>query len=140
LEGDFDKNPQKQATEDVAPEAGRPDRPLWLSGLAVGEWDRVTREMEATGVLTLDSQPILELYCVTYALWRTAAHKCSTQGEIIQTEQGVETNPYVQQMNKHGALMVKLLGEMGLTPATRARVQLASTKPAKSELESRFLG
>lgn len=109
LSGNAGRRPMNE--HEPKPPAGAPERPLWLVGDALDEWERITPALSLMGVLTQVDHSVLIGHCVTY-------------GEIVATVKAGEP------------LKAALLGQMrayavelGLTPAARAKLSITPPKP-----------
>ena len=97
--------------------------PAWLLPEAKKEWKRLAPALEAMGVLTMADLTAFEGYCQAYARWKEAEAFITQHGSIFQTTSG-----YVQQVPRGSCaqqnlqIMQSFGSEVGLTPATRARI------------------
>ncbi|QDU62158.1 Phage terminase, small subunit [Planctomycetes bacterium Pan216] len=103
---------------------GIPTRPKWIvHEVAVIEWDRVVEILANDNVLTLGDQGILALYCQAYADWIEAKEVIEDEGITTETDKGnVIQHPAVGACNKAWERCLKAAKELGLTPASRSRV------------------
>jgi len=98
----------------------------------MGEWERITPELEKVGLLSEIDRNMLARYCQHYAYWYQAVVRLKTgltqetkQGNLIQSiDLGIA--------NRASDIMSKLEAEFGMTPSSRARMGV-STKRAKSK-------
>ena len=74
-------NPGKRPLNDAepVPAPGRPSCPAWVSKEGRAEWRRVTRELEALGLLARIDQATLACYCQSVAEVRIAT---VTEGDL----------------------------------------------------------
>ncbi len=94
--------------------------PAHVQGRAMREWERVVPELSRLGVATAVDAAVLEAYVLQYALVMDA----------FETPKG-PTPAAIGQLRA-------LMGELGLTPAARARI---SVKAADGdEAEARYFG
>ena len=122
---------------------GAPDRPAEVTGEAAAEWDRLIPEMEAAGLLAVTDRGILAAYCCAYAGLLAARHEITTHGwfvtEPVQTSKGellgnkVRPNPAAKMFRELSALVQKLGAELGLTPASRSRLEGGGGEAAPRE-------
>lgn len=108
LSGNAGRRPMN--ANEPTPPPGAPPCPEWLTGDALDEWKRITPALALMGVLTQVDHSVLLGHCVTY-------------GEIVATVKAGEP------------LKAALLGQMrayaielGLTPASRAKLSIAPPK------------
>jgi P27 family predicted phage terminase small subunit len=128
-------NPGKRGynhAEPVPPE-GLPDCPPHLSPVARAEWDRIAQALYDMGVLTLVDRAALAAYCQAYGLWVEAEEKLKETPVMLKTPSGyVQQSPWLSVSNKQLELMGRYMAELGITPASRARV--ASVLPPEQQL------
>lgn len=114
-----------------------PDPPDRLSDEAKAEWERLAPELHKLGILTALDLAILEAYCNVFARYLKAERRLA---EIVDGELSVTPNGYEQQSawfqvaNICIKQMQSLCSEFGLTPATRARLKMISSKPKQLDL------
>jgi P27 family predicted phage terminase small subunit len=64
-------------------------------------------------------------YCQAYARWVEAEQKLQETPLLLKTPSGyVQQSPWLSISNKQLELMGRYMGELGLTPASRARVSV----------------
>ena len=126
-------NPGKRAwnhAEPVPPE-GLPDCPPHLSELAQAEWARIAWDLHVTGVLTTVDRAALAAYCQCYGRWAEAEEKLRESPTLIRTPSGyVQQNPWLSVANKQLELMGRYMAELGITPASRSRIAIATPADA----------
>lgn len=87
------------------------------------KWLQLIADFRANGILSLDNREILIRYCTAYSGWIAARRAYEDSGLVIYDDKGnAKRNPAVSEMHKFAEQMVKLLPEMGLTPASRQRL------------------
>jgi P27 family predicted phage terminase small subunit len=112
---------------------GIPDRPPELTGEAAREWDRIVPELDGAGLLAVADRGILAAYCCAVADMLAARDAINRNGRFltqpVQTSRGERLgtrtveHPAVKLLDRASS-RVKVLGEaLGLTPASRARLQ-----------------
>lgn len=91
------------------PPAGKAECPEWLSLEAKAAWKKLAPTLERMGVLTLADENEFARYCDLYARWKQAITRRVPKDKLIGsiTEQ-----------------LARLAQQFGLTPASRARVQV----------------
>lgn len=114
-------------------DADRPAPPEGLAGEALLEWHRVCDELQADGRLDKADRAILVLYCQTWHEYQEATHGVRQHGLVIRySNKMVAPSPYFKIRKETGALLQKLLGDLGLTPAARNRMK-APPEPEEEE-------
>jgi len=120
------------------PAAAVPARPPHLAGEAAAEWDRITRELAALGLVTEVDRAALAAYCTCWARWVKAEETISRSGEVLKGENGVYQNPWLAIANRCLELLHKFGAEFGLTPSSRTRVRAPA--PARDDLDQFLAG
>lgn len=98
-------NPGKRALgEEPRPEGGPPQCPEWMPEEGRRQWERVVPELDRLKLLTKVDGAVLEGFCAAYA-------------EFVATvKRGEAIKPSLMAQVRYFA------GELGLTPAARARL------------------
>ena len=100
-----------------------------LDELAVAEWNRMAVELYPIGVMTVVDRSALEAYCVEYSIWVQAYKQIQKHGMVLKSQSGYPAqSPYLAIANKAQVLMHKWLCELGCTPSSRTRVEVAPKK------------
>lgn len=112
---------------------GIPPRPPELTGEAAAEWDRLAPELDAAGALAVTDRGILAAYCCAVADLLAARAAIVERGrwlEVpVQTSKGERLgvrlieHPAVKLLDKASARVQRLAAELGITPASRARLE-----------------
>jgi len=111
---------------------GRPKYPRGISGEAKAAFKRLVRMLEVRRVLTPGEQEILRLYALTYDRHAKAIAKLAEEGEIVTYFRLDKTGAQVPTVKPNLWLAVAenaekylraLLGDLGLNPTTRSKVQ-----------------
>jgi len=134
-------NPGKRPIneKEPKPEVAIPSCPPHLGSTARKEWDRLSRELFALGVLTGLDRAALAAYCDSYADWVYARNKIKKHGRLIETKEGnIIQSPYVGMSNTAKKLMHKFLIEFGLTPSSRSRISVDKNGAEKDPAEAYF--
>jgi P27 family predicted phage terminase small subunit len=116
-----------------------PECPEWLSPSAREEWYRILTELQRGQLITLVDRAALTAYCQAWAELQWATETIEREGRIteseIYTRSGeptgqtvLRTHPAVKMQRDAFARVKAYLGEFGLTPLARLRVQ-AQTEP-----------
>jgi P27 family predicted phage terminase small subunit len=112
------------------PTRGRPSRPGWLSPEAKREWRRVTRELEALGLLCKVDRALLVAYCETWAQYVAAIRSLRAAGSLtFQTETGyIAPRPEFGIAMKASQRLMQLSARFGFTPADRSKLAAPESK------------
>ena len=130
LTGNAGHRPLNDAEPEVP--AGCPERPKGLNWVARREWNNITRDLAAAGLLTRVDGKALMGYCDAYSDWQAAQAMCVKHGISIQ-QMGAfgmvwKTAPWFNQKMMALKTMKSFLIEFGLTPASRARLKVEKPK------------
>jgi len=128
LKGDSHKRRRHQ--KEPEPPKNRPECPDYLDDIAKAEWADVTAQLEAMGILSSADRACIEFYCSSYSRFRKAEAMVAKFGEVLISKS--TGSPY---QSPYSAVMVgsldtcrRLLVEMELTPASRARCRIQPTR------------
>ena len=122
------------------PESKIPTCPNHLTGTAKQEWTRVTKELQALGVIALVDRASLAAYCTAYKDYVDAENKIKKQGAVIISDKGgMYQNPWMAIKKRSMDQMVKFASEFGMTPSSRSRVKV-ETPSEEEELEKMLFG
>jgi P27 family predicted phage terminase small subunit len=123
LEGNPSKRPLRKELPKSRP--GSTTYPSWLCPAAKREWKRLTPELARMGLLTKLDRNILAGYCAAFAMWQQTQEVLSQQGMVyVSTKGKLETRPEVEIARTAGEMMQGFANELGLTPSSRARLNL----------------
>jgi len=120
-------NPGKRAlnTQEPKPKKEIPICPPHLKGVARTEWNRVTKELSALGVISLIDRASLVAYCTAWADYVNACKMVEKEGAVaISDKGGMYQNPWVGIKNSSMDRLVRISSEFGMTPASRTRVKV----------------
>ena len=128
-------NPGKRAlsANEPQPLVELPRVPESLSKIARDEWARVAEILYRVRVLTNADLAILRGYCVNFAWAFEAEQRVMEEGTTIEEVRGTAENPYtIKKENptfsvaqKAFKQMLEFARELGLTPASRTKIQSA---------------
>ena len=115
-------NPGKRPINTREPNAGDIDTsaPADLSEAAKAHWERLAPMLSASGVLKQSDRDLLAMYAEGYAVFRAGV----SEGKLNVTLM---------------AQLRNMLGEMGMTPASRTRIVVDKPKE-KEDGKARFFG
>lgn len=107
------------------PAKGEPTMPKWLKGRAAAAWKEIVPELARIGLLTVVDGHALAVYCEAWATYVQASEIVRSEGLLVESYRGGKAkNPAAQIMRDSADLMMKFGGQFGLSPATRARLQV----------------
>ncbi|WP_333861588.1 phage terminase small subunit P27 family [Clostridium sp.] len=123
LEGNPGKRPLN--VNEPKPEKKAPKCPTWLEPEAKKEWRRMSRSLEAIGILTKVDAASFAGYCQAYARWKEAEEFLTKHGTIFKTPSGyIQQVPQVSIAQTYLKIMKDFCSEFGLTPASRTRINV----------------
>lgn len=132
LEGNPGKRPLNE--NEPKPEKIAPKCPSWLEHEAKKEWRRMSKTLEAIGVLTQVDATAFAGYCQAYARWKEAEEFLSKHGTIFKTPSGyIQQVPQVSIAQTYLKIMKDFCSEFGLTPAARSRISVSTTEGASDD-------
>jgi P27 family predicted phage terminase small subunit len=111
----------KHATRKLRPKP--PARPTWLSPFGRRVWDRVVRELEPLGVLSVVDRDVLAAYCDAAAFAKDARDQIREDGLAVRGQHGERVkHPLYQVWTQSVGLVEKLGTRLALNPAARLRL------------------
>jgi P27 family predicted phage terminase small subunit len=114
---------------EVKPTMLMPDCPDWLPEGAKLEWEKIAPILHRLGLLTEVDQMALAAYCTALSTWRQAQKVLDTKGLIFTTPSGYkQQRPEVAIVSRSLALVRAFSAEFGLSPASRARLEVAPSR------------
>jgi phage terminase small subunit len=143
---------QRQQQRSEPQQRRAPTAPAHLMGVAKAEWRRMSRLLRDAGLLTALDTVALAAYCMAYARHVEAEgmlqgspgncpncdprneherkdgcsppfHLVPEYGMVIKDRRGkTGPSPYISIANQAMSQMLRLLGEFGMTPASRSRI------------------
>jgi len=118
-------NPGKRELNRAEPMPVRkaPPCPKWLPAEGKKEWRRLSKKLEALGVLTELDMGVFATYCLAYARWKQAEDFLSERGLFYMTPSRYPQQfPQVAIAQNYARLMTRCAEQMGLTPSARSRI------------------
>lgn len=102
------------------------DAPEWMSDSQKASWNYIITSAPSQ-LLKLIDRDALVGYVVAQDLHRHAAQKIEKYGAIVKSPVKGDPmqSPWMAIMNKQAAIMIKVASELGFTPASRSRIQVA---------------
>ena len=111
--------------------------PGWLAKFAREEWYRVVPALEKIGMLTEMDETAMVNYVVAYDRFRQAQQVIQEHGFTTHTAAGgYKKRPELQVISEAQMTMRRFMEAFGLTPASRARLNL---NPVKEDSAAAFL-
>ena len=100
-----------------------PTCPAHLNPSAKAEWKRLAAELQRLRILSQLDRAALAAYCQAYGRWVEAERQLKETPTLIRLPSGyIQPSPWLGIAHKQLELMHKFLGELGLSPVSRARV------------------
>jgi len=126
---------RKRANEKSASgRPGIPDCPEYLSKEAKAKWSDLIRDLEGAGIIVKADADTMARYCETWASWRRANDWIQKLGEVYKGPNGgMVQNPYLSIRAKASSEMNKISAQLGLDPASRQRLHVATEPPDTSK-------
>ena len=120
LEGTARKD--RATTNEPRPDVRIPSTPNWLGKDAKREWRRITKELEAVGMISQLDRTTLALYCQALEEYLEAAAEVDKEGLTAITSKGtLIQHPVVGIRNDAWRRVLKAAAEFGMTPSSRTR-------------------
>ncbi len=117
-----------------------PRCPAHLNATARREWRRLASVLHSVGVLTVADRTALAVYCQAYSRWVEAEEKLAATPMLLKAPSGyVQQSPWLSVANKQMELMSRYMGELGLTPVARARLDIGLDNPADRVTKIEFV-
>jgi len=117
------------------PATATPEPPEHLTPAALEEWNRITPELEALGLLAVIDLAALSVYCTAWARWTEAERKIrETGGEVVKSPSGYPIlSPWLSVSRAAARQLEAFIKEFGLSPSARTRVHVETTKPSTQD-------
>lgn len=97
--------------------------PDYLDEVAAQEWERVLPLLQ--GTITEKDLAIVAAYSQAYSDWLQASANAAKEPKVLTTPNGaLQTSPYWTQMRQAREDFTKLAAHLGLTPASRLRMNV----------------
>lgn len=126
LEGNPGKRPLNK--NEPRPKQKAPKCPSWLEPDAKKEWRRLSKELEAMGLLTQVDMAAFAGYCQAFARWKEAEEFISKHGSILKTSSGyIQQIPQVSIAQQNLKQIRNFCSELGLSPSARSRLNINNT-------------
>jgi P27 family predicted phage terminase small subunit len=132
-------NPGKRRLNENEPKPPNeiPEPPDHLDDVAKKEWARITVLLSQLRLIAQLDMAGIAAYCVAFSRWADAEKKVAKHGIIVisPNKKLPMKSPYLCVAKAAMEAMRKMLGEFGLTPTSRARLQVPAVPDALDEFE-----
>lgn len=134
-------NPGKRdIPEAPTPERARPTRPEFLATEAKREWNRITAELDALGILSRMDRAALATLCELWADVVFYTKEVRARPRVTLTQQGNrQQEPLVGMLNTARKLFLGFAREFGLTPSARVKLAGLGSGEGKQDPFEAFL-
>ncbi len=120
-----------------------PTCPSHLNPTAKAEWKRLATSLFQRGLIGEGDRAALAAYCQAYGRWVEAERKLSETPLLIKLPSGyIQQSPWLSIVNKQLEIMARFMSELGLSPVSRARVEVRphlGPRPWEPRFEGRDL-
>lgn len=100
-----------------------PEPPAHLTDKEKEEWVRAGEQLLNVGLIGELDTTVLAAYCSAYGRWVETQELIKKHGVLVKSPSGFPMqSPYLAIANKAMEQMIKLMGELGMTPAARTRI------------------
>ena len=142
-------NPGKRAIpEGVQAPPAAPDEPDWkgvFPGTRKGigevrqdardEWRRIVPVLDGLGLLSTIDNSLLTDYCVCWSRLLECEREVATKGLTLIGERGARKNPAIEAAGQYRQQLRFYIGELGLSPSSRGRLQLPQIEGPDDDLD-----
>lgn len=117
-----------------------PSCPGWLTAEGKREYKRHAKMLVGLRVMTEADRMALAAFANEYAKWREAEDQVTVLGAVLISEKtgAPYLNPWQNIASNHFKNMVKLMGEFGLTPASRSRIEAQPEEEKQTSLAEKL--
>lgn len=142
LQGTFrkDRNPACEPSPPVIPEPPKP--PSGLNRWARREWKLLAAELAEQALLTPVDLAALEIACVAFGVHRECQDAIRKAGGLAKYLSGEDANSHTRPLfsaMRHAWTTYKAyLGEFGLTPTSRNRIEAPKREHAEEDVMARL--
>lgn len=137
LEGTYRKD--RVAPNEPQPRVIAVECPEWIEGVARQEYERLAEVLIRTRVLAETDWVALAAFANEFDGWYRATRLIRKEGSILTSKAGGKyVNPRVGIASMHFKNMVKLMTELGLTPASRTRISAMPPDDAPQSLAEKL--
>lgn len=132
-------NPGKRALNhnEPKPAGDLKDPPAWLTKGQKEGW-RYAIKNAPPGLLKRLDRSLMVAWVVAEDMHRRAARAIEKEGMLAIYESGPQQSPWVAILNKQAQIMMKAAADLGFSPSSRSRIQVADGQKDKKPEESYF--
>lgn len=132
--GSYKKDPQRKNHREPSSSKSEPTMPRHLCKTAKKVWRQTCDILREMGMLSRTDAHLLEHYSITYAEYLKLYEIVQQEGHIH--ESGSRITPASTAMSRLASEHIKLVTELGLTPASRGKLSLPDGDDKKKQAES----
>jgi len=115
---------KKGSNDKPKPEVTLPDPPEHFDEAERACWTENARILTDMGLLTDADHILLQIFVVTWLRWRRAVDELGGEYTVKSPKSGYPVmNPLLGVANQSAAQLIKIMGEIGFTPRSRARIR-----------------
>ncbi len=115
---------KKVSTDKPKPEVKLPDPPDHFDEAERACWTENARKLAEMGLLTDADHILLEILVVTWLRYRRAIEEMGNEYTVKSPKSGYPVqSPLLGVANQSAAQLIKISGEIGFTPRSRARLR-----------------
>ena len=134
IKGTFRK--ERENKNEPFPDDNIPEPPDFLSEEALAEWNRITPELYANGLITNLDRALLAMYCQAWARVVEYEKIVANGLELYETEKGgKQMSPAMWVLNKAKEQVYKYATEFGMSAQSRSKVTANKSKKKKDPWE-----
>lgn len=114
-----------------------PKAPKYIRGIALAEWERITKLLAEVRCVTELDMAALAAYCIEYARYVNANNKLRVIRTMLsESTKGTKMpHPLLRVADRAFNNMIRLCQEFGLTPAARTRLDIKAISGVEDPLE-----
>lgn len=132
--GAHDLHPERRPKNEPVPAEGAPVMPKDLNAKAKKKWKWLADTLSHMRVLSQADGDILERYCRAYQINLCAEAIVKQEGVVLTSASGnPSTHPAFRAWAQTHDQLVRILTELGLTPASRSKVEAVPTSKENDE-------
>ena len=133
--GRFVKDPQCRPTNIIKASTGHPDPPELVRNCkaSMACWEQTCGILHDSGILSSSDENLITRYVLTYVEWVKVAAYIQKHGH---SDDNGKTSPESVAFFKLSSEHNKLVGELGLSPSSRARLSVATSDPTDTKSKS----
>lgn len=132
--GSFKKDPQRKNQREPESSKAEPIMPKHLCKSAKRIWKQTCDILKEMGMLSKTDSHLIEHYCICYAEYLKLYQIVQMEGHI--SDSGNSVGPASTAMTRLASEHIKLVNELGLTPASRSKLVLPDDHDKKNQAAS----